>query len=144
MIMPWRQPANSTGIRGAPSGCLRFTERAAPEMEIKVTQASRATVVAPEGDLDAAAGAEMKRTLTDVLDKGHARLVVDLGRVSYIESMVWGELVVAAKRAREAGGELRLCAVCGDLLAIFTMTRLSQVMAVYPMPESAMAFEGER
>lgn len=102
-------------------------------------QASQVVVVAPDGDLDAESGAGMKRTLKDLLDTGHTKLVVDMGSVAYIDSAVWGELAVAAKRARAAGGELRLCAMRGEMLAIFAMMRLSRVMTVYATCESAMA-----
>jgi anti-anti-sigma factor len=111
-------------------------------MEIKVMQASQVAVVAPDGNLDAESGAGMKRTLKDLLDTGHTKLIVDMGSVAYIDSAVWGELAMAAKRARDARGELRLCAMRGEMLAIFTMMRLSQVMAVYPTRESAMASWG--
>ncbi len=109
------------------------------EVEIKVIQASRVTVVVPDGDLHADSGAELRRTLKDLLDTGHTKLIVDMGSVAYIDSAVWGELAVVAKRAREAGGELRLCAMCGEMLSTFAMLRLSRVMAVYPTRESAMA-----
>jgi len=108
-------------------------------VEIKVMPASQAAVVAPDGDLDAESGAEMKRTLKDLFDTGHTKLIVDMGRVTHIDSAVWGELAMAAKRAREAGGELRLCAMGGEMLGIFAMLRLSRVMAVYPTRESAVA-----
>ncbi len=109
-------------------------------MKINVIQASRVTVVVPDGDLHADSGAELRRTLKDLLGKGEARLIVDMSRVTHIDSAAWGELAMAAKRARAARGELRLCGLNGEMLGIFTMIRLSQVMAVYPTRESAMAF----
>lgn len=112
-------------------------------MNIEVVQANQVAVVVPNGDLNAASGMELKRTLQDLLDKGNTRLVVDMERVTYIDSAVWGELTMAAARARAAGGELRVCAICGDLLAVVTMIRLSRAMAVFPTREDAMVFAGE-
>jgi anti-sigma B factor antagonist len=108
-------------------------------VEIDVIKAGRVAVVVPRGDLDAQSGGEMKRILQDLFDHGRAKLAVDMSSVAYIDSAVWGELAVVAKRAREAGGELRLCAMCGEMLSTFAMLRLSRVMAVYPTRESAMA-----
>lgn len=44
---------------------------------------------------------------------------------------------------RAAGGELRVCAICSELLAILTMIRLTQVMAVFTTREHAMVFDPE-
>lgn len=106
-------------------------------------RANQGTVVVPNGDLNAASGEGLKRTLQDLLAQGKTRLIVDMERVAYVDSMVWGELAVGAARARAAGGELRVCAMCGDLLAIVRMVRLSRVMAVFPTREHAMVFDAE-
>lgn len=108
-------------------------------MEIKVIQAGPVAVLAPDGDLNRESAAEMRRALNDLLDGGRTKLTVDMGCVGYIDSSVWGELAAAAKRARDAGGELRVCAMGGDMLTIFAITRLSQLMAVYPTRERAIA-----
>lgn len=111
-----------------------------PGMNVEVIPANQAAVVVPDGDLNAASGAELKRTLEDLLAKGNTRLVVDMERVVYVDSVVWGELATAATRARGAGGELRICTMCGELLAILTMIRLSAVIAVFPTRQLAMVF----
>ena len=114
-----------------------------PGTNIEVMQANQVTVVIPKGDLSAASGAELKRMLEDLLENGNTRLVVDMERVGYIDSAVWGELVMAAARVRSAGGELRVCALCSELLAVLTMIRLSQVMAVFTTREHAMVFDAD-
>ena len=121
-----------TLLGSAPSGI--------PGMNVEVMPTDRAAVVVPDGDLNAASGAELKRTLEDLLAKGNTRLVVDMERVAYVDSVVWGELATAATRARGAGGELRICAMCGELLAILTMIRLGGVIAVFPTRELATVF----
>ncbi len=110
-------------------------------MEIQQLQAKQVTVVVPSGELGAAAQADLKRTLQDLLDRGCSRVVVDMEKVGYVDSTAWGELAVAARRARDGGGELRLCGMSGDQLAIVTLTRLSQLMPVYPTRERAMSFD---
>jgi len=109
-------------------------------MNVEVIPTNQAAVVVPDGDLNAASGAELKRTLEDLLAKGNTRLVVDMERVVYVDSVVWGELATATTRARGAGGELRICTMCGELLAILTMIRLSAVIAVFPTRQLAMVF----
>jgi len=93
--------------------------------------------VAPVGDLDMASASQMK--LQDHLDAGRTRLVLDLGDVSYIDSAGLGEVVRAMKRAREVGGDLRLCGLRGDVLRIFEITGLGKAISVYPTREEAVA-----
>ena len=93
--------------------------------------------VAPKGDLDMASATKLK--LQDYLAAGKTRLVLDLGEVTYIDSAALGEVVRAMKRAREAGGDLRLCGLGGDVLGIFETTGLSKAIAAYPTREEALA-----
>jgi anti-sigma B factor antagonist len=93
--------------------------------------------VVPVGELDMASASQMK--LQDHLDAGRTRLVLDLGDVSYIDSGALGEVVRAMKRAREVGGDLRLCGLRGDVLRIFEITGLGKAIAVYATREEAVA-----
>lgn len=108
-------------------------------MDSQITQSGQVTIVAPKGNLDAAAAGKLRRTLREFIDQGKTRLVVDLGGVPYIESAGLGELVSAMKRAREAGGDLRLCAPQGEVLRIFEVTWLNRAILLYPTRQDAVA-----
>ncbi|KRT72212.1 MAG: Anti-sigma F factor antagonist [Candidatus Rokubacteria bacterium CSP1-6] len=108
-------------------------------MDIQVTQSHEVTVVALTGDLDTASAPQLKGTLEDLLARGKTRLVLDLFGVAYIDSAGLGELVRAMKRSRECAGDLRVCALRGDVLRIFEMTRLTEGMGVYPTLNEAVA-----
>ena len=106
---------------------------------IKVTQSNQVAVVIPTGALDMAWAKPMRRVLEELLAAGKTRLVVDLRGVTYLDSAGVGELVRGMKRAREAGGDLRLCGVRREVLRIFKMTGLNKVMALYPTRKKAAA-----
>lgn len=108
-------------------------------MDLEITLLEQVTVVAPKADLDAVAAEKLRRTLRDLIEQGKTRLVVDLGRVRYIESAGLGELVSAMKRAREAGGDVRLCDLQADVLRIFEITWLNRAMLLYPTRQEAVA-----
>ena len=93
--------------------------------------------VAPQGDLDMASVSQMK--LQDYLNAGRVKLVLDLGSIEYIDSAGLGEIVRAMKRAREAGGDLRLCGVRGQVGKIIEITGLHKAIAVYSTREEAVA-----
>ena len=96
-------------------------------------------VIVPKGNLDMASAAQMRQKLQDHLNAGEARLVVDLREVAYIDSAGLGEVVRAMKRAREAGGDLRLCGLSDDVLRLFELTGLNEAIAVYATREDAVA-----
>ncbi|KRT68427.1 MAG: anti-sigma-factor antagonist [Candidatus Rokubacteria bacterium CSP1-6] len=93
--------------------------------------------VAPKGDLDMASVSQMK--LQDYINAGRIKLVLDLESIEYIDSAGLGEIVRAMKRAREAGGDLRLCGVHGQVGKIIEITGLNKAISVYPTREEAVA-----
>jgi len=111
-------------------------------MDIEITRSGPVTVVAPRGDLDMAVADTMKRTLTELVDKGQHRIVLDLAAVSYIDSSGLGAFVASMKHARTAGGDIKLCAMQSDVRSIFDMTRLIKVVDVYPSRTEALAAWG--
>lgn len=70
------------------------------------------------------------------------KLVLDLSDVSYMDTAGLGELVRGMKRARDVGGDLRLCGLRKEALRIFVLTELNEQMAVYPSRENAVASRG--
>lgn len=111
-------------------------------MDIEVTRGATITVVVPRGDLDMAAADRMKRTLTELVDEGSRKLLVDLELVGYIDSSGMGALVAALKHARTAGGDLRLCALQDDVRAIFEMTRLIKAITTHATRSEALGAWG--
>ncbi len=123
--------------------CKRENNRAlGQEFRIGVMPSNEAMVVAPTGALDMASAATMKRALQALLEAGRTKLVVDLSGITYIDSTGLGELVRSMKRARELGGDLRLCGLPDKVLRIFELTRLDQQVSVYPARENAVASWG--
>src|ERR1700733_1303574 len=58
----------------------------------------RTCLVAVEGDLDLATAPQLKRTLVELLDKGYDRYVIDLSRLTHMDSMGLGVLVGFGRR----------------------------------------------
>ena len=106
---------------------------------IKVSQTKQLAIVVPTEALDMAWAKAMRQVIEELLDAGKTRLVVDLRGITYIDSAGLGELVRGMKRAREAGGDLRLCGVRREVLRIFKMTGLNKAIALYPTRKKAAA-----
>jgi anti-sigma B factor antagonist len=91
------------------------------------------------GEIDVYTAPQLRERLISLVDGGARQVVVDLGRVEFLDSTGLGVLVGALKRLRGAGGELFL--VCGQerLLKIFRITGLDRVFTLYPTVEAATA-----
>jgi len=77
-----------------------------------------ATVIAPEGEVDTARIADFRAVLSDAARAGAARLVVDLGRVSFIDSTGLGTLVELHHRLRRDNRQLAVVAPAGTAAAV--------------------------
>jgi anti-sigma B factor antagonist len=111
-------------------------------MDIAVKEMGAVTVVAPQGDVDMAVADDMRTRLVGLVDRGRARLVLDLSGVMYIDSAGLGALVAAMKHARAAGGDIKVCGLAGDVRQVLEMTRLDKVLAIHPTRRDAVAAWG--
>jgi len=95
-------------------------------------------VVEAEGRLDAAAASQLEADLRSLLAEGKSKIVVDMGGVSYISSTGLRVLLVAIKRARGRGGELKLCRLSPRVYDIFRMAGFTAIFPIHGTEEEAV------
>ncbi len=101
--------------------------------------------IAPEGRLDALGVPAFEAALTERLDAGQARLVVDLASVTYISSSGLRALLSARRRARSAGGDVVLCNMSPRVREIFEMVGFVSLFGIFGSArEAAAAFNPEK
>ncbi|WP_045233749.1 STAS domain-containing protein [Deinococcus pimensis] len=115
-------------------------------MEVTVErQGEVAAVITLAGRLDLVSAAAAKRGITDAVAQGARRLVVDLHRVTFIDSSGLSSLVAALKAARQAGGDLRIARPNEQALVILQMTTLDRVLTPFPTVEEALrGYDGQQ
>ncbi|MGZ6652287.1 MAG: STAS domain-containing protein [Solirubrobacteraceae bacterium] len=96
-------------------------------------------LIVARGELDVQSVAELKARLTEALDAGNTRVVVDLADVSFIDSLSLSALVGARRRLGDAG-RLAVVAVHEYVRLILQATGLEQVLDVFETREAAVAF----
>ena len=82
---------------------------------------------------------ELRERLLELVDGGARHVVVDLGRVDFLDSTGLGVLVGALKRLRAASGTFELVCDKEPLLKIFRITALDQVFPLHPTVDAATA-----
>jgi anti-sigma B factor antagonist len=100
------------------------------------------TVLEVGGEVDVYTAPKLRERLTDLLEAGTTALVVDLGKVEFLDSTGLGVLVGAMKRARAAGASFGLVCNRDSLIKIFRITALDQVLPLYPTLDAATGVSG--
>ncbi len=82
---------------------------------------------------------ELKKAFADLLEKGEKNIILDLSRTNYISSIVIASLVFMVKRVKEAGGNLVMCSVKGNVKEVLAMTNLDKVFDIFEDRKKAAA-----
>src|SRR5512147_1278973 len=90
------------------------------------------TVVEADGEVDAHTAPMIREAVLKLLDEGHRHFVLDLGFVTFMDSMGLGATVAISKRVREREGSLRIASASSRILRIFDLTGMRESYAIYP------------
>lgn len=98
-----------------------------------------AVVLALHGDADLHSATQLRARLNATVESGASVLVIDLSRVTFIDSMALGVLLDAMKRLRARGGVLRIVGPRPDVRRIFEITLLDRVFPLDATRSEALA-----
>jgi anti-sigma B factor antagonist len=112
-------------------------------MKVEHVQKGKVLLVTPnESRLDAGVAQSFKSKMNELVEAGHADIVIDLSKVTLIDSSGLGVLVSILKKTGEKG-EIRLCGLRDNIKSLFQLTRLDKVFAIYHSQEEAVeSFNG--
>ncbi len=82
---------------------------------------------------------ELERAIQEIIAQGPPRIVIDLGKVSYVNSTGLGSLVAAHTSCRNRQGWLRLARIGKRINNLFLITRLAFVFETFDSVEEALA-----
>lgn len=95
---------------------------------IDIETADGVTVLRPGKRLSMVNAPQLISAVETVVQQGRAKLIVDLGATEFVDSSGLGALVSCLKKARQAGGDLKLCAVGEQVQMVLDLTNLSRVL----------------
>lgn len=90
-----------------------------------------------DGRLNMVAAPALRACIEQSVEAGHARVVVDLEKISFIDSSGLGSLIAGLKKARQAGGNLRIAAATEQVLTVLKLTNLDRVLRPHRSVEEA-------
>jgi anti-sigma B factor antagonist len=96
-------------------------------------------VVTVDGQLIVGNRHELKQKVTEALEAGERKFLIDFTKTGYIDSSGLGVLVSLSRRIREADGDLRLAGLNEDLRTLFELTKLDTLFDIADTATAALA-----
>jgi anti-sigma B factor antagonist len=101
--------------------------------------ADRPNVLPLEGEIDLHISPRVAVSLAQMTQKKLKPVVVDLSRVTYIDSSGLAVLIEAMQTTEQYGGKFAVVGLQENVRSIFEIARLDQVFRIYPDIEAALA-----
>jgi anti-sigma B factor antagonist len=94
-------------------------------------------IVVIRGEMDVFTSPEVKEALAQQVLDGHRQFVIDLSRVSYIDSTGLGALIAGLKGARENDGSIAIVTSNAQISRIFEITGLTKIFSMFDSVDRA-------
>ena len=92
-----------------------------------------------EGEIDLHVSPEVAESLRTMVANKPKVLVVDLAKVTYLDSSGLAVLIEAMQKVQEYGGKFALAGLQSDVRSILETARLDQFFMTYPHVDAALA-----
>ena len=94
-------------------------------------------VIAVRGEIDLYTAPDLKQVLTNAIEGGERRVVIDLTEVAFLDSTALGVLIGSVKRLRSRGGALAIVNTDTSITKTFEITGLDQIFTILDTREDA-------
>ena len=91
---------------------------------------SAAQVVEPR-NLDSVSANNLRHEILDLVNQGVKTILVNLDRVTFMNSSWMGALIATPKAVKAKGGELALCSLSDRVKIIFELSRMERIFKIY-------------
>ncbi len=107
-------------------------------MKITVRDVGEVKVVEIEGSLDTQTSPEAQTLMTQLIDQGASKLVVNFEKLDYVSSAGLRILLTTAKQLKGNDGELRICGLNGDVQDAFRFAGFHMILTVKTTESAAL------
>jgi anti-sigma B factor antagonist len=109
------------------------------DSKFPVRRESGVAVVAAPEEIDITNAGRLRTALVRACSNGDRTIVVDLSGTHFCDSAALNVLVRAHQRGEEQGREVRLVVPGPDILRIFAVTGINQVIPIFASMDEAIA-----
>jgi anti-sigma B factor antagonist len=107
--------------------------------DVQTPRKDRPSVLALKGDIDLHVSPAVRASLNTIIEKKPKRVVVDLSRVTYIDSAGLAVFIRAMQKVEAYGGKFSLAGLQETVRSIFKISRLDEVFQIFPDVGTAMS-----
>jgi len=109
-------------------------------MKTKERDVNGVHIIAAEGKITIGNGdQELGEAVRGALEKGHLKIILNMAKVTTLDSSGLGELVGCYTSIKHRSGELRICCLNSRIFNLMQMTSLHSVFEVKDTEEEALA-----
>ncbi len=108
------------------------------EFNITETSTGKVKILHLEGFLDAHTSAILENEINKIFDKQEYSIVVNFNKLTYISSAGLGVFMAFIERARQNGGDIKLCEMNNKIFNIFDMLGFPLLFEIYKTQEEAV------
>lgn len=105
-------------------------------------QENEVRIVRLEGYVDAHTFTDFEEELTKLVEAGHFRLLLDLERLTYINSTGLGLLMATFRQVRQQQGDLVIAKMSDKITNIFNLLGFSRLIHTFPTEADALGHFG--
>ena len=107
-------------------------------MEISVKTVDEIKVLEFKGKLDSQTFPDAQDQLSELIDKGEMKILVNLEKLDYISSAGLRVLLIAAKQLKLYGGEIRICSLNDVVTEVFNISGFVTIFKVFGSESEAL------
>ncbi len=89
-------------------------------------------IISADGGIDRHTSSQFVQEIVDLIKGGLKKIIIDCDKLTYISSYGLGVLLRVHKRARMAGGEVKIANVHSRVAAVLNLTHLNKIFGIYP------------
>ena len=108
-------------------------------MTLAIESTATATIAPLQGQINSANAAAIETQVLALVDSGSRKVMLDFAALDYISSAGLRMVLVVAKRLKQEGGQLVLCAMQPHVREVFDISGFLAILNVVPTRAEALA-----
>lgn len=111
-------------------------------MEINKREKNGIVILDINGEIDLYNAPDIKDNIKVLIDEGKRQIIINLEKVSYIDSSGIGVLISSLSNLKKVGGALKIINVYASVKKVFELTKLTSFFDIFDGEDEAIASFG--
>ncbi len=108
-------------------------------MEISQREKDKVVILDIQGEIDLYNAPEIKDTIQKLIEQQKYNIIINLEKVSYIDSSGIGALISSLSNLKKYQGSLKIINVFASVKKVFELTKLTSFFEIYDSEDEALS-----